>query len=140
MPMIVDNARKLAGMALARIVGVKVAARTIGVDPRSITSWLEANADADHDEQAWQAAEQLAKERLLTGLAKGDARSIAAWATAAGVSSRNRRYAQLIARHEHRRSAEQEAEQKPDDPVRALGRSNASYSPPPWSTSPSGPG
>jgi len=40
MPMIVDNARKLAGMALARIVGVKAAARTIGVDPRSIASWL----------------------------------------------------------------------------------------------------
>jgi hypothetical protein len=116
----ISQARKLAGVALARIIGVKAAARTMGVDPRSISSWLAANAGADADEQAWQAAEQLAQERLLTGLATGDAKSIAAWATAAGVSSRNRRYATLIRRRDQRRAEQDEGGKPANDQQAAI--------------------
>jgi hypothetical protein len=115
----ISQARRLAGVALARIIGVKAAARALGVDPRSVSSWLDANADADHDEQAWQAAQALAQERMLAGLTKGDARGLTAWATAAGIASRNVRYAQLIARREQRRSAEQEQPAESEPPWRS---------------------
>lgn len=75
MPQHISNARRLAGTALAHLIGTNAAARTIGVDPRSVTSWLADDTDSDHDEQAWQAAQALAQERMLTGLAKGEARA-----------------------------------------------------------------
>lgn len=114
MPQHVSQARRLAGMALARVIGNNAAARTIGVEPKTVASWLEADPDSDHDEQAWRAAQALAQERMLTGLAKGDPRGLAAWATAAGIASRNVRYSQLIARREQRREAEKPAEPEPE--------------------------
>jgi hypothetical protein len=91
---------------MVRFVGVRNAARTVGVDERTLRSWLEKDGDADHDERAWRAAESLAMERMLTGLARDDPRGIAGWATVAGVAGRNLRVRELIARREQRHKPE----------------------------------
>jgi hypothetical protein len=103
----ISPARRLAGMAMVRFVGVRNAARAVQVDERTLRGWLaKDNADTDHDADAWRAAEALAQERMLTGLATGDARGLTAWSTAAGIASRNVRYATLIARREGRHREE----------------------------------
>src|SRR5438874_9842482 len=102
---------KLATAALSKIVGVRAAAKVAGVDWRTVDRWVKGSDDGDEAE--WTAARELAQARHLEALIKGDTRGATQWATSAGISARNQRYAKLIAQRDQRK-AEQEEAAKPE--------------------------
>jgi hypothetical protein len=101
---------KMATAALSKIIGVRAAAKVAGVDFRTVERWVKGAQDGDEAE--WTAARELAQARHLEALIRGDTRGATQWATSAGISARNQRYARLIAARDQRRT-EQE---KPPEP------------------------
>jgi hypothetical protein len=99
----------MATAALSKIVGVRAAAKVAGVDWRTVERWVKGSEDGDEAE--WTAARELAQARHLQALIRGDTRGATQWATSAGISSRNQRYAKLIAQRDQRRAEQAEPEQ-----------------------------
>lgn len=120
MPQSVTPARRLAIIALARLSGPAQAAKTGKVDVRTVRRWLDEEGDVDHDEQEWQAAHDIAQERHLTALLTGAVTGAVAWATSAGVSARNSRYARLIRSREAQRQKEAPVDDAPDPVAAAI--------------------
>jgi hypothetical protein len=107
---------KLAAVFLTRQSGIEAAAKTFGVDPRTIEAWT-ASGDLPQDE--WTAIRDVLRARAGEMAAKGETSGLVATMTAAGIADRNVRYTTLIARREARRDPEAETERSVDDPVRA---------------------
>src|SRR5438045_1637066 len=106
---------KLATAALSKIVGVRAAAKVAGVDWRTVERWVKGSDDGDEAE--WTAARELAQARHLEALIKGDTRGATQWATSAGISARNQRYARLIAARDQRKAEQAKAaEAQPAEP------------------------
>jgi hypothetical protein len=111
--------QRLAAVFLARQSGADAAAQAFELDPRTVRSWMDTVELPDDQWEAIQAV-LLARGGELT--ARGETRGLVATLTAAGISSRNVRYAKLISRREARR-AEEEAPPEPNpmrDAIRAL--------------------
>lgn len=91
-----SKATKLAAVVLARLSSPDVAATTFHVDEQTVRRWLEGDPPADD----WEQAEKLLLARGLEMSARGQTQGLVATLTAAGISSRHRRYSTLIARRE----------------------------------------
>lgn len=66
---------RLVAVAMARMVGPEQAADDLGIDVRTVKSWVAATpprSDVTDDEAAWQAAEKVALYRNLRALARGE--------------------------------------------------------------------
>ena len=98
-----SKAVKLGATVLARLAGEQAAAETFGIDRRTIRGWLK-NEDVPTD--SWAALDDLAGAQLLERVARGEVRNPTTLATVRGIASRNRRYAELIAKREERRTDE----------------------------------
>lgn len=109
-----SRATRLGAALLARLAGVDAAAAAFRVDPRTIRGWL-GQGEVPADE--WTAIRDVLRARGAEMAAKGETRGLVALLTAAGISDRNVRYGELIARREARREAEQEP--PPLDPIPA---------------------
>jgi hypothetical protein len=103
MPQSITPERRLAIIALARISGAADAAKAGKVDVRTVRVWLEEEGDRPHDAHEWRASRLHAMAENLRAQLSGKARDAYEWVKSAGVSSRNERYADLIARREARR-------------------------------------
>jgi hypothetical protein len=100
---------KMATAALSKIIGARAAAKVAGVDWRTVERWVKGSQDGDEAE--WTAARELAQARHLEALIRGDTRGATQWATSAGISARNQRYARLIAARDQRKAEQAQPEQ-----------------------------
>lgn len=107
-------ATRLAAVFLARQSGIDTAAATFGADPATIRRWLDTVVLPDSE---WGAIEKVLLARAGEMTAKGESRQLVATLTAAGISSRNRRYETLIERRDARRSAEADAAKPEPNPI-----------------------
>lgn len=103
---------KATAVALARMTSVDTAADMLTIDRRTLRGWVNAAPPAE-DGDAWQAAEALAQQQLLTRLATGKITHPTLLATIAGIAGdklwRRNRYAEREAR-----KAEAESEIDPE--------------------------
>lgn len=111
-----SRATRLAATFLARLASPEVAATTFRVDVRTVRGWQAGSVELPDDE--WTAIRDVLRARGAEMAAKGDVKGLVQTLTAAGISDRNVRYGELIARREARRAGEQ-GEQEQPDPVRA---------------------
>jgi hypothetical protein len=109
-----SKAVKLAATVLARLAGEQAASDAFGIDRRTIRGWVK-HEDVPAD--SWAALDDLAGAQLLEKVARGQVTNATTLATVRGIASRNRRYAEVIARREARREEEQPTELEPS-PVR----------------------
>lgn len=115
------GAIRLAALVLVKHAGASIddAAATLGVDKRTVGRWVDSATIPD---ESWAALEKMLLAMAADRSARGELRNLAQLMTAAGIASRNVRYATLIARREARRAqaqAEAEAAARPN-PVYAL--------------------
>lgn len=99
-----SKAIRLSAVFLGRLASAEVAGKVLGVDYRTVQSWMQASELPADD---WTAVRDVLLTRGAEMAAKGETRGLVQTLTAAGISDRNVRYATLIARREARREAEQ---------------------------------
>ena len=99
---------------LARLAGIDTAVDTFGIDRRTVRGWVKGEPPPDDQ---WTAVRDVLLARGAELAAKGETKGLVQTLTAAGISERNVRYGQLIARREARR--EQADAPAEANPVRA---------------------
>lgn len=113
-----SKATRLAATFLARLTSADVAASTFRLDVKTVRAWQAGAVELPDDQ--WQAIETVLLTRGAEMAARGQTTGLVATLTAAGISSRNTRYQQLIERREARRAGEQVTpETAPSSPFQA---------------------
>lgn len=110
-----SKAERLSAVFLARQASIAEAATVLGIPVRNVERW---HAEVELPADQWEAIEQTLLARASDMSARGETRGLVATLTGAGISARNRRYAELIRQREARQQAEPEP-QAPD-PFRAI--------------------
>jgi hypothetical protein len=85
------NAQKAEAVALARVAGAELAAQQLGIDPRTIHSWMDQAGDPPELEgsaEGWRQLLDLAQAKVAAYLTGGKVNPVTA-ATIAGISERN---------------------------------------------------
>ena len=95
-----SHATRLAATFLAKLNGADAAATAFGIDPRTVRSWM---GTVEVPDDSWTAIRDVLLARGAEMAALGKTAGLPAILTGAGISDRNVRYGQLIARREARR-------------------------------------
>lgn len=97
------RATRMAATFLAKQNGADAAATAFGIDPRTVRSWLQT---VEIPDDQWTAIRDVLLARGAEMAALGKTAGLPAVLTGAGISDRNVRYGQLIARREAGRAGE----------------------------------